>query len=104
MIKKSITNEIKPLDIKFAKRALLPHNFIGMTGPDERYSIRDGQTVKFEYIGTWDNSDGRYDKELSEISNRLYAVNISRLSEIWEQKINTKSTVWHEVKMVLINR
>jgi hypothetical protein len=102
MTNKYTASEIKPLDLKFAKRALLPHDFIGLTGADQRYSIRDGQIVKFDYIGTWDNSDGKYDKELSLISIGLYNVDIDRLSEIWEQRISTKSTIWHEVRMVRV--
>jgi hypothetical protein len=102
MTNKSITAEIASIDLKFANIALLPSDAIGVPSPYQIYRLKDGQTVRFEFLMSWDNGDSRFDNELSEISKSLYGIDILSLKELWKAKIPFMSNVWHKIKMVSV--
>lgn len=89
---------MKQIKCKFAPFVLVPHEAIVGTEPGA-YVTMDGNVCDANFLGTWDNRDGRYDNELDAICMKHWNMSFSSFKSFWYERCWRIEGYWHYVEL-----
>lgn len=96
-----MSNELKPLKVKYSSIVLIPSELVNGDSLSQRYKLSGGEVVTLRYIGTWNNERGMFDKELDNLCRELYDMDFESVKAVWQRRIGRLENWWHKVEMNL---
>lgn len=79
--------------------ALIPCECRRKANVDELFKCATGEVVRMQLCGTFNNEDGRCDKDLNLLSQRLYNWDLSRVKSNWIARLGEVDNKWDWVKL-----
>lgn len=93
----------KFLNLKYSEIALIPCELTENDPQDMVYKLISGERVIFTFISTWNNLGKYHDKELDNLSKKLYDLSFGIVYSAWVSRLGKLSNWWAEVKMTKVN-
>ena len=89
------------IPLKFSPVAIIPSEITDRRHVAQRYKLVGGEVVHFNFIGTWDNRDGKYDGMFDRECRKLFDIDFDSFRLVWVRRVGNLSGYWHKVEMKL---
>lgn len=90
----------KHIPLKYCHQAIIPDELVKDDPRTQVYELVTGELVTFDYRGTTNNTEGRYDDSLDRRCIRFHGVPFSVLQSAWYNRLGKLSGWWHTVKII----
>lgn len=92
----------KPMPVKYAPVVFIPTELTNGNHIAQKYKLAGGEVVTLRWLSTWNNTDGKYDKELDGLCRELYGMDFESVRAVWKRRLGGRlEDWWHKVEMNL---